>query len=232
MRLDDGWNQIQFNLADFTRRAYGTNYVVSTYFCFELHVPSLFLLGNFAGANSRQLPNSSGVLLRPAVFRGRITGGIQTVLACPTETGPTTWRHCCTPASPKAWIDWGTWNASGKRGSLNGWCIFSTIFSLYSYSSWTAPNLCVTPIKQKIYTQLSAFIMDHKPFFHFILDKKGVVSYHGFAYIICSDFSCFEWMNQFLFGGNRKLFWDYWETQVRALDYSCVYEPNVWTFPH
>ena len=29
MRLDDGWNQIQFNLADFTRRAYGTNYVVS-----------------------------------------------------------------------------------------------------------------------------------------------------------------------------------------------------------
>jgi hypothetical protein len=27
MRLDDGWNQIQFNLADFTRRAYGSNYV-------------------------------------------------------------------------------------------------------------------------------------------------------------------------------------------------------------
>ena len=26
MRLDDGWNQIQFNLADFTRRAYGTRY--------------------------------------------------------------------------------------------------------------------------------------------------------------------------------------------------------------
>ena len=27
MRLDEGWNQIQFNLGDFTRRAYGTNYV-------------------------------------------------------------------------------------------------------------------------------------------------------------------------------------------------------------
>jgi len=27
MRLDDGWNQIQFNLADFTKRAYGTNYL-------------------------------------------------------------------------------------------------------------------------------------------------------------------------------------------------------------
>lgn len=27
MKLDDGWNQIQFNLAEFTRRAYGTNYM-------------------------------------------------------------------------------------------------------------------------------------------------------------------------------------------------------------
>ncbi|XP_078478839.1 cilia- and flagella-associated protein 20-like [Lampetra planeri] len=26
MKLDNGWNQIQFNLTDFTRRAYGTNY--------------------------------------------------------------------------------------------------------------------------------------------------------------------------------------------------------------
>jgi len=30
MRLDEGWNQIQFNLSDFTRRAYGTNYVETT----------------------------------------------------------------------------------------------------------------------------------------------------------------------------------------------------------
>lgn len=27
LQLDEGWNQVQFNLADFTRRAYGTNYV-------------------------------------------------------------------------------------------------------------------------------------------------------------------------------------------------------------
>ena len=27
LRLDEGWNQVQFNLADFTRRAYGTNFV-------------------------------------------------------------------------------------------------------------------------------------------------------------------------------------------------------------
>lgn len=27
LKLDEGWNRIQFNLADFTKRAYGTNYV-------------------------------------------------------------------------------------------------------------------------------------------------------------------------------------------------------------
>ncbi|CAJ0585520.1 unnamed protein product, partial [Mesorhabditis spiculigera] len=27
LRLDDGWNQVQFNLADFTKKAYGSNYV-------------------------------------------------------------------------------------------------------------------------------------------------------------------------------------------------------------
>lgn len=27
LRMDEGWNQIQFNLADFTKKAYGTNYV-------------------------------------------------------------------------------------------------------------------------------------------------------------------------------------------------------------
>lgn len=37
MRLDDGWNQIQFNLADFTKRAYGTTYVET------LRVQVLFL---------------------------------------------------------------------------------------------------------------------------------------------------------------------------------------------
>ena len=37
MRLDDGWNQIQFNLPDFTRRAYGTNYIeaLKVHVCFE-----------------------------------------------------------------------------------------------------------------------------------------------------------------------------------------------------
>ena len=27
IKLDEGWNQIHFNLTDFTRRAYGTNYL-------------------------------------------------------------------------------------------------------------------------------------------------------------------------------------------------------------
>lgn len=38
MRLDDGWNQIQFNLSDFTRRAYGTNYIETL----RVQVPALF----------------------------------------------------------------------------------------------------------------------------------------------------------------------------------------------
>ena len=27
LRLDEGWNQVQFNLSDFVKRAYGTSYV-------------------------------------------------------------------------------------------------------------------------------------------------------------------------------------------------------------
>ncbi|KAF6287746.1 cilia and flagella associated protein 20 [Rhinolophus ferrumequinum] len=38
MRLDDGWNQIQFNLSDFTRRAYGTNYIETL----RVQVPGAF----------------------------------------------------------------------------------------------------------------------------------------------------------------------------------------------
>jgi Protein of unknown function (DUF667) len=31
MKLDDGWNQIQFNLAEFTRRAYGASSMCEPY---------------------------------------------------------------------------------------------------------------------------------------------------------------------------------------------------------
>ena len=41
MRLDDGWNQIQFNLADFTRRAYGTNYIETLKICVRKMVNKL-----------------------------------------------------------------------------------------------------------------------------------------------------------------------------------------------
>lgn len=54
MKLDEGWNQIQFNLSDFTKRAYGTNYVETLrisihcncrirriYFCGELTRPTV-----------------------------------------------------------------------------------------------------------------------------------------------------------------------------------------------
>lgn len=48
MRLDDGWNQIQFNLSDFTRRAYGTNYIETL----RVQVPGPF----------RMEPRGTGVL--------------------------------------------------------------------------------------------------------------------------------------------------------------------------
>ena len=34
MRLDEGWNQIQFNLADFTRRAYGVPQCCNLILCY------------------------------------------------------------------------------------------------------------------------------------------------------------------------------------------------------
>ena len=40
MHLDEGWNQIQFNLSDFTRRAYGTNYIETL----RVQVPTAFSL--------------------------------------------------------------------------------------------------------------------------------------------------------------------------------------------
>ena len=89
MRLDDGWNQIQFNLADFTRRAYGTNYVVSIqlikhsqelYFVTScLIFLSFCFSGNIASANSRQLSDPTSLLFRSFVLRGRVTGRVQIV---------------------------------------------------------------------------------------------------------------------------------------------------------
>lgn len=44
MRLDEGWNQIQFNLSDFTRRAYGTNYSCAPVLClFSRHSLELII---------------------------------------------------------------------------------------------------------------------------------------------------------------------------------------------
>ena len=47
MRLDDGWNQIQFNLSDFTRRAYGKTPCVFNFVNFG----NLLTLRPFAGTN-------------------------------------------------------------------------------------------------------------------------------------------------------------------------------------
>lgn len=52
MRLDDGWNQIQFNLSDFTRRAYGTNYIETL----RVQVLFPFLMGTPNGRGDCALP--------------------------------------------------------------------------------------------------------------------------------------------------------------------------------
>jgi hypothetical protein len=84
MRLDDGWNQIQFNLSDFTRRAYGTNYIET------LRV------------QIRQLPDPTCLFLRPALLGRRASSRVQAVLAggkcrqegCASSGGSSTSRGC------------------------------------------------------------------------------------------------------------------------------------------
>uniref|UniRef100_A0A3P9HQP4 Cilia and flagella associated protein 20 n=1 Tax=Oryzias latipes TaxID=8090 RepID=A0A3P9HQP4_ORYLA len=68
MRLDDGWNQIQFNLSDFTRRAYGTNYseTLRVQVCRRKageFVNRLFGLSLLSLSDSCQLSHPEGLLL-------------------------------------------------------------------------------------------------------------------------------------------------------------------------
>ncbi|XP_030591219.1 cilia- and flagella-associated protein 20-like [Archocentrus centrarchus] len=45
MRLDDGWNQIQFNLSELTRRSYGTNYTEMLHVHVSAQMRNLLSLG-------------------------------------------------------------------------------------------------------------------------------------------------------------------------------------------
>ena len=108
MKLDDGWNQIQFNLAEFTKRAYGGScHSISKRFCFNRSsikrlytsvqafltdfppdnlspaVCRLKLRGDAAGAIACQLPHPTCLLLRPAVLGGGATSRVQALPACP-----------------------------------------------------------------------------------------------------------------------------------------------------
>lgn len=92
MRLDEGWNQIQFNLADFTRRAYGTNYVETlrvqihancrirrVYFCDRLYaedeLPAEFKL-------FLPIQKPSGALQSAAGGKGGPVGGNNATQVC------------------------------------------------------------------------------------------------------------------------------------------------------
>ena len=70
MRLDEGWNQIQFNLSDFTRRAVRH----------ELHRDA-------ARADPRELPHPPHLLLGPLVLGGGAAAGVQVVFADPEGRG-------------------------------------------------------------------------------------------------------------------------------------------------
>jgi len=74
MRLDDGWNQIQFNLSDFTRRAYGTNYIETLRV--QIH------------ANCR----IRRIYFSDRLFGRRTSAGVQALPAHPEEAG----RHDAT----------------------------------------------------------------------------------------------------------------------------------------
>ncbi|XP_036355494.1 cilia- and flagella-associated protein 20-like [Octopus sinensis] len=75
MRLDDGWNQIQFNLSDFTRRAYGTNYIETL----RVQVTPLPIL------DPCKLPHSTSLFLREALLRGRTPRRVQVVSPRPEQ---------------------------------------------------------------------------------------------------------------------------------------------------
>lgn len=76
MRLDDGWNQIQFNLSDFTRRAYGTNYIETLRVQVSASASPKTLIFKFLTfffffiwfLDPCQLSNTSGVFLGPTVL--------------------------------------------------------------------------------------------------------------------------------------------------------------------
>ena len=76
MRLDDGWNQIQFNLSDFTRRAYGVLQPSASSHA-QLHRPARVLAStglkasicrnelhrDLEGSDPRQLPHQAYLFL-------------------------------------------------------------------------------------------------------------------------------------------------------------------------
>ena len=70
MRLDEGWNQIQFNLSDFTRARVRH----------ELHRDA-------ARADPRELPHPPHLLLGPLVLGGGAAAGVQAVFADPEGRG-------------------------------------------------------------------------------------------------------------------------------------------------
>jgi len=89
MRLDEGWNQIQFNLHDFTRRAYGTNY--ERHYAFRFMQTAVFdesisAIGYIQKRNYRPSSNSFYPSRNSRVVAVRCYAAIGIVRACTTFT--------------------------------------------------------------------------------------------------------------------------------------------------
>ena len=67
MKLDEGWNQIQFNLSDFTRRAYGSNYVETLRI--SVHANCRLRRIYFSGGVTRQTVRGRGAAPRVPALR-------------------------------------------------------------------------------------------------------------------------------------------------------------------
>ena len=100
MRLDDGWNQIQFNLADFTRRAYGTNYIETLRVQVRAFSPLHSCMEKFSYLSllaCRSMPTVVFVVSTSRIVCIRKTSFLQnlsSIYLCRTRPIPRYARHC------------------------------------------------------------------------------------------------------------------------------------------
>ena len=88
LRLDEGWNQIQFNLSDFTKRAYGSNYVETLRV--QIHANCRIRRIYFSDRlyNEQDLPNEYRLMLHRTVSQPIEEGADDEIYQKDGELGP------------------------------------------------------------------------------------------------------------------------------------------------